>query len=410
MSDAPGVRPGRLGVAGSRWFRRVLITAILVITAIHALRPMMSYRAIELGATPFQLGFVAGSYALFSFVIAVPVGSWVDRRGEPPVLVSGAAMIVLVAAGLLGITSIAGLVVAQTMLGIGQILAVVALQSMVATTGDPDPVTRDARFGVFSVCVSLGLIAGPALAGFIGGRSGAELTRVFVMSAGFALAATVSACSLWRWPPPGREDRAASAVTAGATATVPTALRLSRLPGMMQAMLASLTVLASIDILVAYLPAYGELHGIAVGTVGLLLATQSAASLTARVLMLPLIRWFGRRWLLASSMIITASALAVLPLAGADLGVLFLLLACAGLGLGLAQPITMSWVAGRAPRSARATALGVRLTANRLGQLVLPSAVGVVAGAAGVSAIFVALGVLLAASGTVVVRTPFGDA
>jgi MFS family permease len=179
---------------------------------------------------------------------------------------------------------------------------------------------------------------------------------------------------------------------------------------MMQAMLASLTVLASIDILVAYLPAYGELHGIAVGTVGLLLATQSAASLTARVLMLPLIRWFGRRWLLASSMIITASALAVLPLAGADLGVLFLLLACAGLGLGLAQPITMSWVAGRAPRSARATALGVRLTANRLGQLVLPSAVGVVAGAAGVSAIFVALGVLLAASGTVVVRTPFGDA
>jgi predicted MFS family arabinose efflux permease len=132
--------------------------------------------------------------------------------------------------------------------------------------------------------------------------------------------------------------------------------------------------------------------------------------MTARVFMLPLLRVLGRRWLLASSMVLTASALAILPLAGPDTRILFVLLACAGLGLGVAQPITMSWVAGRAPTGARATALGVRLTANRLGQLLLPSAVGVVAGAAGVSAIFVALGVLLAASGTVVVRTPFGDA
>jgi predicted MFS family arabinose efflux permease len=166
-------------------------------------------------------------------------------------------------------------------------------------------------------------------------------------------------------------------------------------------------VLASIDILVAYLPAYGEIHHIPVRIVGMLLATQAATSLTARVLMLPLLRLLGRRWLLASSMIATASSLAVLPLAGADTTVLFVLLGCAGIGLGLGQPLTMSWVAARAPSGTRATALGVRLTANRLGQLVLPAAVGVVAGAAGVSAIFVALGALLVTSGTLVVRARF---
>ena len=131
--------------------------------------------------------------------------------------------------------------------------------------------------------------------------------------------------------------------------------------------------------------------------------------MAARMLMLPLIRILGRRWLLASSMLVTASSLSALPLAGADTATLYALMACGGTGLGLAQPITISWVAGRAPAGARATALSMRMTANRLGQLLLPSAVGVIAGAAGVSAIFMSLGVLLTGSATFVLNARFGE-
>lgn len=387
------------------WYGRALVTALLAITAINAVRPMVSYRAIEFGATPFEVGVVAGSYALLSFLVAVPIGRWVDRFGESRFLVAGAAVIALVAFTLVDITSIGGLAMAQAVLGIGQVLCIVALQSLVASGGDP--VARDARVGVFSVVASLGQIAGPALGGLVGGRSSADLSHVFVMSAGFALAATLAAASLLRWRP--KRERPAVTADPAAGAAIPTALRLSRLQGMPQAMLASLTVLASIDILVAYMPVYGELHGISVGTVGLLLATQAASSMAARILMLPLIRRLGRRWLLASSMLVTASSLAVLPLAGADTTILYMLMACGGIGLGLAQPITISWVAGRAPTGTRATALGVRLTANRLGQLLLPAAVGVIAGAAGVAAIFVSLGVLLTGSATLVIRTTFAE-
>jgi MFS family permease len=390
----------------SHWFGRALLTALLMITAVNAVRPMVSYRALHLGATSFQLGLVAASYALLSILIAVPTGRWVDRVGESRFLLSGAALIAVVACALIRVTSIAGLVVANSLLGVGQILSTVALQSLVASHGDP--AARDARFGVFSVVASVGLIAGPALGGLIGGRSTADIAQVFVMASGCAVAATLGAGSLWRWPPPAGPEQAGAEIAPAAAAAGAAALGLWRIPGMAQALLASLTVLASIDILVAYLPAYGEMHDLPVRTVGMLLATQAATSLTARVLMLPLLRLLGRRWLLASSMIATASALAVLPLAGADTTVLFVLMGCAGIGLGLGQPLTMSWVAGRAPSGTRATALGVRLTANRLGQLVLPAAVGVVAGAAGVSAIFVALGVLLATSGTLVVRAGFG--
>jgi MFS family permease len=399
LSGAIRVHPG----VTSSWFSRVLVTSLLVITAINAVRPAVSYRAIALGATPVEIGVVAGSYALLSFLVAVPIGRWVDRFGESRFLLAGAAVVALVSVALAGVTSIAGLIVAQAALGIGQVLCVVAAQSLVAS--GHDQTARDSRVGVFSVVVSLGLISGPALGGLVGGRSNADLTHVFGMSAGFALASTLAAASLWRWPP--KLEQTAAAVTP--SAAIPTAMGLSRLPGMPQAMLASLTVLATIDIVTAYLPAYGEMHGLAVGTIGWLLATQAASSMAARMLMLPLIRILGRRWLLASSMLVTASSLSALPLAGADTATLYVLMACGGTGLGLAQPITISWVAGRAPAGTRATALSMRMTANRLGQLLLPSAVGGIAGAAGVSAIFVSLGVLLTGSATFVLNTRFGE-
>ena len=389
------------------WLARAFVTALLVITTIAALRPMISYRAIALGAGPVAVGVVAAAYALLSFAVAVPIGRRVDRFGEVRFLLAGTVVMTLVAGALLGIDTVPGLVAAQAVLGSGHMLCVVALQSLVASDGDQ--AQRDARFGAFTVVVSFGLIVGPALGGLVGGRGGAGPLQVFAVAVGIALAAVLVAASLWRWPPP-RTRAAAPGAGAGARgAAIPTAIRLARLPGMPQAMLASLTVLAGIDILTAYLPAYGESHGIAVGTVGLLLSTQAASSMTARIMMLPLMRLLGRRGLLASSMLSTACALAVLPLAGARTAVLFALMAVGGVGLGLAQPITMSWVAGRAPAGARATALGVRLTANRLGQLLLPAGVGLIAGAAGISAIFVALGVMLAGSATLVLRTAFGD-
>lgn len=396
-------RPGRsvARARGSHWFARALVTTVVMITAINAIRPMVSYRAIELGASPSELGLVAAAYALLSSVIAVPVGRWVDRFAEFRFLMAGSSTVAVTGLALTGLQSIRGLIAAQTVLGAGQILFVVALQSLIARGGDPDQ--RDARFGAFSVAASIGLTVGPAAGGFVAAR-GADVAQVFALASALAVCALLGGASLWRRPPHDLERRSARAGE-HAQAALPTFLRLFRRPGMAPAMLASLTVLASLDIVVAYLPAYGELHGIPVQTVGLLLASQAATAMAARILMVPLLRMLGRRWLLASSMLASACALAALPIVGARLPVVFVLMAASGVGLGLAQPITMSWVADRTPVDERATALGVRLTGNRLGQLVLPAAVGVVAGAAGLAAIFLALGVMLGGSATLVART-----
>lgn len=389
----------------AHWFVRTLVTSFLVVSALSAVRPMVAYRALEIGATPTQVGVIAASYAMFAIFLAVPIGRWVDRLGEPRFIVAGTLVIACTSATLTLIGSVPGLILSHAILGIGQILTVVGLQSLL--TSGSSAAGFDGRFGMFAVAASLGQIVGPAAGGFVGGLAGAGLDGVFAGASAIGFVAMLVGVSLWRWPPPGhrtQSDRKAETSVKGSAMR-----RLLGRPGMPRGLFASLTVLASIDILFAYLPVYGEHYRIPVATVGLLLASRAAMSMTARLVMVPLIRLLGRRALLASSLAITATALAILPLAGDRTVWLYVLMSISGIGLGLGQPMTMSWVAASAPITERATALSVRITGNRLGQFLLPSAVGVLAGAAGVAAIFVGLGVMLATSAAAVATASMGS-
>jgi hypothetical protein len=58
-----------------------------------------------------------------------------------------------------------------------------------------------------------------------------------------------------------------------------------------------------------------------------------------------------------------------------------------------------------APAGARSTALALRLTGNRLGQVAAPATAGLVAGATGVAAPFVMLGALLLLSSGIASRS-----
>ena len=374
---------------------------------------MVSYQALAVGAGPVELGIITSSFALLSLVLAVPIGRWVDRWGEPRFVVIGTALISLVALSLVWIDSIPALAASQAALGLGHILNVVATQTLIANAGDP--AGRDGRFGAFTVVVSLGQLAGPALGGLLAGKAlrsaagmAAGVDPVFLLAAVSAALACVVGISLWRWQPSRIETRDTPAPSQPPPGSRATLGRVLAVPSMPEAMLASLTVLTSIDILVAYLPAYGEANAIPVEVIGLLLATRAGASLASRLLMMPLTRMLGRRRLLAASMFLPAAALLPVPLVTSE-PLLFAAMLFIGFGLGLGQPLTLSWVASRAPLEVRGTALGVRLSGNRLGQLVLPAAVGAIAGWGGLAAIFWTLTALLGLAATLVVRAEFGD-
>ena len=81
-----------------------------------------------------------------------------------------------------------------------------------------------------------------------------------------------------------------------------------------------------------------------------------------------------------------------------------MLSAVVGLGLGFGQPLSMTIVVQLVPEHARATALAVRLTGNRLGQVAAPAGAGLVAGSAGTGSVFWMLSSMLAASAVAIQR------
>jgi MFS family permease len=167
----------------------------------------------------------------------------------------------------------------------------------------------------------------------------------------------------------------------------------------------SLSVLSATDILTAYLPVVGEHRGIAPSVIGVLLSIRAAATIACRLVLTPLLQLLGRAALLTATCLLAGVLCAgiALPVPVWAIG---LMLAILGFCLGVGQPLSMTTVVQAAPDDARSTALALRLTGNRLGQVAAPATAGLVAGVAGVAAPFVMLGALLILSAGVALRSP----
>jgi MFS family permease len=145
-------------------------------------------------------------------------------------------------------------------------------------------------------------------------------------------------------------------------------------------------VLAGADVTLVCLPALGTGRGIAAAAIGVLLALRAVASMTSRLFLGRLAAALGRRRLLIGTVSVSAAGLALL-LVPMPLWLMAVVVTAAGLGLGAGQPLTMSFLAESAPAGLRGRAMSLRLTGNRLGQVLIPSAAGVLAAAAGAAGV-----------------------
>lgn len=377
---------------------------------------MVTYRAIALGAGTLEIGLVQSAFSLLPALLAVPMGRWVDRVGEGRFLAVAMALMGTGAFLLALADSLVALAFGLLVMGLGQITNLVAGQTMIANRGPREG--RELRFGWYATVVSVGQLAGPAIGAVLAGGAAAAAIGarpsqvsaaapelpVFVFSA--VLSGVAFALALFlphRRPRPVARD--AGELPLG---IVSATVRVLRRPGMAAAMLVSITVISSVDVLIAYLPAYGELNGLSVETIGALLSVRAASSLVSRLFMNKMIGLMGRQWVLATSMAMAGGGIVLLPIVNSE-PALFGTMILIGLGLGLGQPMTIAWVANRSPRSERGLALGVRMTGNRASLLVVPTFMGALAGAGGLTAIWVALAALLGFGAVVARRTPFDE-
>lgn len=400
------------GPQARQWLLRLLLVNLFAATIVNGTRPMVSYRALTLGGGPFELGLITSAFSLFSMILALPIGRWVDRWGEVPFLALGSIFLCAGSALAAVSDSLLMLGVSQAVTGCGWILNLVACQALIANEGPRE--RREDRYGWYSTVSSLGQLVGPLLAAAIVGSaatnasgSAASLTVgslqvVFALAAVSAVAGGLVGLGLLN---SARSDRAAALATAPG-GMLRAGARVLRRPGMLQAMFVSMAVISCVDVVAAYLPLYGDARGLSVGLVGTLLAIRAGASLVSRVFMNRLIATLGRSALLVGSMLLAGLGLGLVPFTAQPV-LLTALMIVSGLGLGLGQPMTIAWVANRSLRWERATALGVRLAGQRGALFAVPTIMGAVAGAAGVAAIFWVLAGLLGSGAWVAAASRF---
>jgi len=379
-----------------RW---VLAHALTLQLGAYIVRPSSAYQALELGVSPGLVGLVAASFAVVPLLVAVPLGRWNDARPPFQSLLPGAALMVLGGVGLLWWTSsLTTLLVWNAVIGLGHLMSVLGEQTLVARSGSG---ALDSAFGTYTFVGSLGQAAGPVVLAVVGGPAvlpdSAALVRCYLVA---VLAMALVTLQLRRSG--HRLDPTPVPSWRGSFRLSPPDRR--RMTG---ALLVSMLVLAAVDLVQVYLPALGVERQLPASLVGTLLAVRAGATMLSRLGLAWMTGRLGRDRLVVGSALVSAVAVALLALPVTPL-VLAIALFVGGFALGVGQPLSMSVVALTAPPGATGTWLGLRLTANRLGQSAIPALVTVVASVAGVGGVFLATsaGLLLTAGAAHVLLPP----
>ncbi|MEX2541330.1 MAG: MFS transporter [Trueperaceae bacterium] len=343
-------------------------------TMIAPLAPLYS---VALGASPAVIGVVIAAAFLFPLFLAIPAGSLVDRYGSRGMLIAGTLLVGLSPFLVPLFPGFAALGLLQVLGGLGQLLAVVAAQSFVATLGGGR--RREQNFGWYSTFISGGQLLGPLIAGVTVDLLGFE--EAFALS---GVLSTLSVLLVVRLRQPER-------TVSSEPHRFPSPAQVSRLlrnPGVQLALLVSGTLMIPALGYQSFLPAYLDLLAFPATVIGAVISLRALVTIMVRPFMPLIISHLGGRF---RTLLVTMT-MSIVGLAGIVYGDSIWALACVallvGVGLGIAQPLTMVAVVDRVAAKERGMAFGLRLTANRLMQVTGPLALGLIAQTVGFQAMF----------------------
>lgn len=378
----------KIRTGGGLWLPLVVFNTLMIQGGIYVVRPIISYKALELGADAALVGIIGATFALAPLIFAIRIGQTVDKGKSGLALLAGSIILTLTTFSLLYIDSIPLLMISMPALGIGHLLCMIGGQTMIANRSKS--VNYERNFGLFTFYASLGHALGPLVGGWLAdtGEVRVDANAAFLFALALFVMAIISVLSLSRrkenQPVP---EKTRAKVRAREVLAVPT---------FKSAIFVASATTSVVDVVLIFLPLFGRELGIGVAEIGVLLAIRSVASMGVRLILGQITRLLGMKRILIWGALVTLISMVALALAG-DFWTIAVIMAISGFAMGIGQPATMAWVSRISSADSRGLAIAVRLTANRFGQVVVPAAAGVVAGG-GVGAVFYMLAALQAAS------------
>jgi MFS family permease len=373
------------------WAKPLLLSSTLTQATIYVLRPMITYRAIELDANAAQIGFIAALYALFPVLLALQFGSWVGKLGEAKFVIYGTLAMMVTSAGLIFSDNLTTLAMATGAAGIAHLACMVGGQSMVALRAPRE--SYDRYFGFYTFSASVGHMVGPIIATIVAGSNGTlpkSTSNAFLLGVVLTIIALVPVI---RW----RNDKPTVEGNQNSEGTFKSAVKLIKRPGIMAAIYISLAISSVADVLVIFLPLFGTENNFSPYAIGVILAIRAGTTMLSRFFLGRLSNRFTTFQLLWWSTLTSVICCVAMAFARTPIS-LGMVVFIAGFSLGVGQPLTMSLVSQKTESSERALAVSARLLGNRMGQFLVPVVAGSVAAASGAGAVFIGLAVLLGSS------------
>ncbi len=373
------------------WAKPLLLSSTLTQATIYVLRPMITYRAIELDANAAQVGLIAAVYALFPVVLALQFGSLVGKLGEAKFVIYGTVAMMFTSAALIFSNSLVTLAIATAAAGLAHLACMVGGQSMVALRAPRQ--SYDRYFGFYTFSASVGHMLGPIIASIVAGSNGTlprSTSNAFLLGVVLTIIALVPVIK-WRNEKPTVEGKQ------NTEGTFKAAVSLVKRPGIMAAIYISLAISSVADVLVVFLPLFGTENNFSPYAIGAILAIRAGTTMMSRFFLGRLSNRFSTFQLLWWSTILSTLCCVAMAFAHTPI-TLGAIVFVAGFSLGVGQPLTMSLVSQKTESSERAMAVSARLMGNRFGQFLVPAVAGSLAAASGAGAVFIGLAVLLATS------------
>lgn len=364
----------------------VVASTITSHTAFNGARLNISLDALARGASPLTVGVIMSLFAALPMVFGIPAGRLVDRVGvRRPMTVGAAALAASVA--LPGLSpGIATLYVAAAGIGLAFMLFYVSAQHAVGEMSTADD--RKANFGWLALGFSVSNFLGPTITGLAIDHLGNA--RAFLLLSASALASL----ALLAGGHPAFSHRQEAARSRAPR----NPLDLLRGRELRNLFLVTGLLASAWDLFVFVMPIYGTSIGLSATTIGFILGSFAAATITVR-LALPFISRHVREWpLITATFGVGCVSYALFPLV-ATVPLLAAIAFLLGLGLGSTQPSIMSLLYAMAPEGRAGEAVGVRAVVLNASHTVLPLAFGGLGTALGMTPVFWGMAGALAAGG-----------
>ena len=373
-----------LALQGSDRTRVATMVALMVLVhvAFTGGRVAFSLYAIQLQASPFQVGLIVSLLSLVPMLLSVHFGRWTDRVGvAKPALIS--TVFTALGVGLPALAPSLLLLYAGSMVfGTAFMLLHIAINNAVGHASTPQ--TRTQAFTWLAIGFSLSSTGGPVVAGYAIDHF--NHSAAFLILALFPLLPL--AVMLLKPVPPGISHQLVEPPPGAHV------MDLLRDRPMRSVFIASGLMSISWDMFTFMVPIQGTRIGLTASQIGLVMGSFGVATFLVRMSM----PWLAKRlteWqVLSFALGISAAAYLLFPLLNAFL-LLMVLSFGLGLGLGSAQPMVLSLIHRMAPPGRTGEAIGVRTSFLNMSQVFMPLLFGGFGAAVGLVPVFWVLAVLM---------------